>query len=86
MPAFFAAPNASGNDCTTPWSVTAMALCPHAAACLMRSVALAQASIVLNVVCRCSSTRFSGAVSDRTGFSASIRSETISTISRLKSS
>ena len=86
MPAFFAAPKASGKDCTTPWSVTATALWPHAAACLMRSVAVAQASMVEKVVCRCSSTRFSAAVSRRTGFSASMMSLTISTISRLKSS
>ena len=46
-PCFFAALKASGKACTTPWSVTAMALCPQAAACLIRSVAVAQASIVL---------------------------------------
>ena len=44
---FFAAPKASGKAWTTPWSVMAMALWPQAAACLIRSVAEAQASIVL---------------------------------------
>ena len=86
MPFFLAAPKASGKACTTPWSVMAMALWPHFAACLMRSPGDAQASMVEKEVCRCSSTRFSVAVSLRTGFSAGWMSETMSTISCLNSS
>ena len=40
-----AAPAASGNACTTPWSVMAIALCPHSYARLTKSLALTTASI-----------------------------------------
>ena len=59
---------ASGKDWATPWSVMAMALWPQAAACFTTAAVSVKASILLMVVCRCSSTRFSpGARSFRLG-------------------
>jgi len=54
---------ASGNDCAQPWSVIAMARWPQAAACLTAAAVSVSASMEDMVVCRCSSTRLSGAVS-----------------------
>ena len=76
---FLAAPNASGNACTTPWSVIATAGCPHCAARLMRSLAEDTPSISLMLVCMCSSMRLRSAVSWRMGFSRASMSSTIIT-------
>ena len=62
-----AADTASGKAWTTPWSVMAMALWPQRAAVATASFTLVRPSMVLILVCRCSSTRFSGAVSIRLG-------------------
>ena len=49
---------ASGKDCTHPWSVMAIALCPHFLARLMISFTSVTPSISLILVWQCSSTRF----------------------------
>ena len=54
---------ASGKAWATPWSVMAMAFCPHLWACLMRAAAGVMPSVSDILVCRWSSTRFSGASS-----------------------
>ena len=54
---------ASGNAWTTPWSVIAIALCPHSYACLIICFASETPSISLILVWQWSSTRFSGLVS-----------------------
>ncbi len=56
---------ASGNACTTPWSVMAIALCPQSIARWIYFFTGVTPSILLIWVCRCSSTRFSSAVSIR---------------------
>ena len=56
---------ASGKDWATPWSVMAMAGWPQAMACLMTEAVSVRASMLDILVWRCSSTRFSGAVSSR---------------------
>ena len=54
---------ASGNACATPWSVMAIALCPHECARLINVPASVIASIADILVWRCSSTRFFSALS-----------------------
>ena len=61
---------ASGKDWATPWSVMAMAGWPQAMARFTASLVSVRASIRDILVCRWSSTRFSGALSFFTGFSA----------------
>lgn len=60
---FAAAFIASGKACTTPWSVMATALCPQDAARATKSAASETPSIADILVCMCSSTRFSEALS-----------------------
>ena len=55
----------SGNACTLPWSVIPMAVWPQRSAVSSNSSGRMIASIVLILVCKCSSTRFSGASSLR---------------------
>ena len=64
--------HASGNACATPWSVMAMARWPQDSARLTTFLSLpslgptwVRASMAESVVCRWSSTRFSGALSIR---------------------
>ena len=54
---------ASGNACTTPWSVIAIALWPHECARLIRVAISVTASIADMFVCKWSSTRFFSALS-----------------------
>ena len=84
----FAECQASGKDWATPWSVMAMALWPQLSArfTTFRSgpslgPTEVRASIADMVVCRWSSTRFSGARSVFTGFSAAITATGSSTMS-----
>ena len=67
---FLAECHASGKDWATPWSVMAMARWPQASARLTTffsgpslGLTWVSASMADMVVCRCSSTRFSGASS-----------------------
>ena len=63
--------SASVKEWATPWSVMAIARWPHFAACAMASDVTVMASMADIFVCRWSSTRFSGALSFRTGRLAS---------------
>ena len=58
-----AACQASGKDWSTPWSVMAMAGWPQLSARLTTALASVSASMADMRVCKCSSTRFSGALS-----------------------
>ena len=54
---------ASGNACTTPWSVIAIDFIPHFIALFIKSLADVMASIWLICVCICNSTLFTSALS-----------------------
>ena len=54
---------ASGNACTTPWSVIAIDFIPQLIALFIKSVADVIASIALILVCICNSTLFTSALS-----------------------
>ena len=67
-PASFPAFHMSGKAWATPWSVTAIAGIPQYAARFTTAFGSVSASIAEKRVCRCSSTRFSFALSGRTVF------------------
>ena len=59
---------ASGNACAQPWSVTAIAVCPHCFARCISCFIGVMPSIVDILVCMCSSTRLCSLWSIRTFF------------------
>ena len=72
---------ASGKACTTPWSVMAIAGCPHSTALFIKALTGVTPSIELIFVCIWSSTLFLLALSFSVSFSFNSRDLAIMTVS-----